>query len=80
VTFSLFKNDACSGTPLFTEEKSLSGGSAHTSNDGSGPDGYTATGEGTWYWQVSYEGDANNLPSESACGIEQFTIDNDTTK
>jgi hypothetical protein len=28
---------------------------------------------------VSYSGDANNEGSTSACGVEQFTIDNDST-
>jgi hypothetical protein len=34
--------------------------------------------EGTWRWKVSYSGDSNNEASTSACGVEQFTIDNGT--
>ncbi len=29
---------------------------------------------GTYYWQASYGGDAGNLPSKSACGVEIETV------
>ena len=38
---------------------------------------FVASDEGTWRWLVSYAGDANNLPTTSACGVENFTIRND---
>jgi hypothetical protein len=34
------------------------------------------TTEGTWRWASSYTGDANNEPTGSSCGTEQFTITN----
>jgi hypothetical protein len=37
---------------------------------------FIASAEGTWRWQVTYNGDANNTGSSSACGVERFTIAN----
>jgi uncharacterized repeat protein (TIGR01451 family) len=76
-TFTLFKNDTCTGTPLYSQTVTLSGSAGATSNSGNpATNGYTATGSGTWYWKVTYSGDANNQPSESACKVETFSITN----
>ena len=73
VTFELYKT-ACSGSPVFTQTKVLNGlGKAKTTNSGTQPLGYTASGNGTWFWKVTYPGDASNLPSSSNC-VETFTI------
>jgi hypothetical protein len=37
---------------------------------------FVASTVGTWRWQVSYGGDANNNPATSACGVEAFTFTN----
>ena len=37
---------------------------------------FLASATGTWRWLVTYTGDANNQASTSACGVENFTIDN----
>jgi hypothetical protein len=37
---------------------------------------FIASTEGTWRWQVTYSGDANNDGSTSACGVERFMITN----
>ncbi|HEX9520169.1 MAG TPA: hypothetical protein VF940_28825 [Streptosporangiaceae bacterium] len=37
---------------------------------------FVASDEGTWRWQVTYSGDANNVGTTSACGVENFTITN----
>lgn len=74
ITFSLYApSDAtCSGNPAYTQTVTVSGnGSYSTSNTT-----FLATTEGTWRWQSSYSGDANNLGAASACGTEQFTIAN----
>jgi hypothetical protein len=34
----------------------------------------TVNANGTYYWPVSYSGDANNSPSTSPCGTEQTTL------
>jgi hypothetical protein len=77
VTFSLYDpSDAtCAGTPAYTETVALSGfSSAATSNTT-----FIASDEGTWKWKVVYVGDTNNEGVTLACGVEAFTIDNDTT-
>ena len=52
----------------------------------SGSDTYSTTNtatlvtvQGTYNWKVFYSGDANNAAATSACGVESFTFDNDTT-
>jgi hypothetical protein len=77
ITFQLFSpNDAtCSGTPAYTQTVNVSGPGTYSTTNTT----FIASTEGTWRWQVSYSGDANNEDSTSACGVEQFTIDNDST-
>ncbi len=67
VTFRLYNNSSASGTPLFTDTESLSGGSA-TSN------GFTATAAGTDYWVATYNGDSNNSSVTSGTALEPVTI------
>ncbi|MGG6381189.1 hypothetical protein [Paenarthrobacter sp. NEAU-H11] len=73
VTFNLYApTDAtCAGTPAYTQTVTLTNGAAATTNTT-----FHATTEGTWRWASSYSGDAYNNPASSACGVEQFTIDN----
>jgi hypothetical protein len=82
VTFNLFPTTNCTGTAIYTETDPVNGdGSYPTSNPTDlkalltskslGPD--TA---GTYKWQVTYSGDANNAPNVGACGTEQFTVTN----
>lgn len=73
VTFNLYSpSDAtCAGTPAYTQTVNVSNGTAATTNTT-----FHATAEGTWRWASSYSGDAFNDPATSACGVEQFTIDN----
>jgi hypothetical protein len=61
VTFSLYNNPNCGGTPLFTDTQTLFGGVA-TSNS------YTVTATGTDYWTASYNGDFANLTATTGCG------------
>ena len=53
VTFNLYSNSTGSGTPLFTDTETLSGGTATST-------GYIATATGTDYWVATYNGDSNN--------------------
>lgn len=73
VTFNLYAPDdpTCAGTPAYTQTVTLTNSSAATTNTT-----FHATAEGTWRWASSYSGDASNDPASSACGVEQFTIDN----
>jgi hypothetical protein len=74
ITFSLFSpSDAtCAGTPALTQTVSVSGNGTYSTTNTT----FIASAEGTWRWQVTYSGDANNTGTSSACGVERFTIAN----
>jgi hypothetical protein len=77
VDFQLFTNSTCTGTPLYNSGPvTLVNGLAST--DGAATQPPTLSANGTYYWLVSYSGDANNLPSTSPCGTEQTTISGNT--
>lgn len=67
VTFDLYTDATCTGTPLFSDTESLSGGTATSSS-------FTGTADGTTdYWVATYNGDANNSPVSSACNSAPVT-------
>jgi hypothetical protein len=74
ITFSLFSpsDPTCAGTPALTQTVNVSGNGTYSTTNTT----FVASAEGTWRWQVVYSGDANNVGSTSACGIERFTIAN----
>jgi hypothetical protein len=75
ITFELFDPAAgatCSGTPALTQTVAVSGNGTYSTTNTT----FVASALGTWRWQVSYSGDANNEPTTSACGVESFTIAN----
>src|SRR5262245_47027411 len=63
ITFRLYgPNDAtCTGTPVFTDTKTVSGNGAYTSGS------FTPPAAGTYRWTASYGGDANNAALGGAC-------------
>jgi hypothetical protein len=69
VTFTLFDNSSCSGTPVFTDP-----------NEPVNPSGvataksFTPTSTGTYYWIAAYSGDASYAPSTTACGAVGQTL------
>ena len=67
VTFNLYNNSKATGTPLFTDTETLSGGVATSK-------GYTATATGTDYWVATYNGDSNNHAVTSGTAAEPVTI------
>jgi hypothetical protein len=74
ITFNLFApSDAtCAGTPAYTETVIVNGNGTYTTHNIT----FFASTVGTWRWQSSYSGDANNNPASSDCGVERFTIAN----
>jgi hypothetical protein len=67
--------DPSGDAPVYSEsDVALSGGTASTSNIAT-----TVSTEGTYRWLIEYSGDATHDGSTSACGVEAFTLDNDTT-
>jgi hypothetical protein len=67
VTFNLYNNPTGTGTPLFTDTESLSGGMATSKT-------YITTATGTDYWVATYNGDSNNSPVTSGTGDEPVVI------
>ena len=67
VTFNLYSNSTASGTPLFTDTETLSGGMATSAS-------YTTTATGTDYWVATYNGDSNNASVTSGTASEPVTI------
>ncbi len=72
ITFSLYgPSDAtCAGTPALTQSVGVAGNGTYSTSNTT----FTASQVGTWRWKVVYGGDANNLGTTSACGVENFTI------
>jgi hypothetical protein len=71
VTFSLYDNPNGTGTPLFTDTETLSGGTATTGS-------YTTTATGTDYWVATYNGDSNNNSVTSGVADEPVTVNQAT--
>jgi hypothetical protein len=72
ITFTLYGNPNCTGTPLFTTDVLFSGNTPNPATFTS--KSYTATAAGTDYWVASYSGDSNNNPVASGCADEPVTI------
>jgi uncharacterized repeat protein (TIGR01451 family) len=72
VTYQLFANDTCEGTPLAQQTLPVTNGiipptSLTTVNDG-----------GLYNWVVTYSGDRYNLTTTSPCGTERFFVGTNT--
>jgi hypothetical protein len=59
---------ACSGTPAFTNQKTVTNGSVPASN------AFTLTAAGFYSWQAVYSGDSFNVGSTSDCTTEQLVV------
>jgi uncharacterized repeat protein (TIGR01451 family) len=68
VTYRLFPNDTCEGTPVYQQTYPVTNGSVPASAL------TTVTTGGLYNWVVSYSGDRYNAPAESGCGIERFFV------
>jgi hypothetical protein len=74
ITFNLYApgDTTCSGAPALTQTVNVLGNGTYATTNNS----FFASAEGTWRWQSSYSGDANNGSVSSPCGTERFTIAN----
>ena len=74
ITLSLYapSDTTCSGTPALTQTVNVSGNGTYSTTNTT----FIASTEGTWRWQSSYSGDANNKSATSSCGTERFIIAN----
>jgi len=77
ITFNLYSpgNATCTGPADFTQTVPVSGSGTYSTTN-TGPGAFIASAQGTWRWQVIYSGDADNVGTASACGVENFTITN----
>jgi PKD repeat protein len=62
ITFTVFTNAACSGTPVFTSTANVNGNGAYPSSP------FTIPGAATYYWIAAYSGDSRNLALTTHCG------------
>jgi hypothetical protein len=70
VSYGLYSSSSCSPTTkVASSTTAVSGGIAAPSAPVT-----AALTQGTYYWQVAYSGDVNNLASGSACGSEVLTV------
>ena len=67
MTFDLYNNSTGTGTPLFTDTESLSGGGATSA-------GTRRRRPGTDYWVATYNGDSNNSSVSSGNGDEPVVV------
>jgi hypothetical protein len=69
VTYDVYSDDACS-------DLVYSGPTEQITTPGTLPPsaGVSLSTSGTYYWQVSYSGDATNAPSQTSCGDEVETV------
>jgi hypothetical protein len=70
ITFSLFgpNNATCSGPPIFTSTKPVTGNGVYTS------DPFTPTAPGTYRWVAAYSGDLLNNAVTTACNDPSETV------
>ncbi|HXR42795.1 MAG TPA: DUF11 domain-containing protein, partial [Acidothermaceae bacterium] len=69
ITFDLYDNSTCSGTPLDEETVSVSGDGTYTTSTG-----FTSTKAITYYWVANYGGDTSNNKAAAGCADEPVTI------
>ena len=71
IAFTLYSDSSCTTATSVTGSGPISGGSATFSKS------WTPQAAGTYYWQASYAGDANNNPFTTGCrdANEQLVVD-----
>ena len=69
ITWTLYPNDDCSGTPLGTDMVSVDDNGTFET-----PNGVTVDAGGTYYWVASFSGDANNGSATSGCADEPVVV------
>jgi PKD domain/Low-density lipoprotein receptor repeat class B len=70
ITFRLYGpgDSSCSGSPAFTDTKTVAGNGDYQSGD------FTPTEPGTYHWTARYSGDANNDPRQTACNAGSESV------
>ena len=70
ITFTLFgpNNPTCTGTPIFTSTRTVTGNGDYTSAP------FTTSSVGTYQFVAVYSGDANNAAAMSPCGAANESV------
>ena len=71
IVFELHDTLDCSGDALYSETQTVNGGGTYETNNTT----VFITADGTYSWEVTYSGDANNNLAESACALERYVVD-----
>ena len=67
ITWKLYANSACSGSPVFTSSgQAVNGNSTYTT-----PNSFTTMAIGTFTWAFTYSGDVNNNPVTTCGGANE---------
>jgi uncharacterized repeat protein (TIGR01451 family) len=72
VSFALYANDTCTGTPVFTSTNRALSGAGTTKTATS--ETFTPVNAGTYYWIATFNGDANNKTVAGKCQDEGETV------
>jgi uncharacterized repeat protein (TIGR01451 family) len=70
ITFDLYNNNSCSGTPVFEEKANVTNGNGTYET----PNGVVLNTAGNYYWVATYNGDSNNVSVKSGCGDEKVVV------
>ncbi|MBI3639254.1 MAG: SBBP repeat-containing protein [Thaumarchaeota archaeon] len=68
VTYNIYNNTSCTGTPVFTSAVTVTNGVVPSSS------AFTPSVAGGYNAQAVYSGDSNNAGSTSTCGSEPFNV------
>src|SRR5205085_1817772 len=69
ITWKLYDNGECKGTPLAEDEAKVTGNGTFET-----PKGTTISSVGTYYWVASYSGDHNNTAVATKCADEPVNV------
>jgi hypothetical protein len=67
ITFDIYESDDCTGTAVFSQQSTVDGDSSYEASE-------TVTAAGSFWWQVTYGGDANNEPASTPCTDGAITV------
>jgi hypothetical protein len=68
LTFDIYDSDDCTGTTVFTQQSTVDG------DQNCGVSFVNLTEAGSYWWEVTYSGDANNEPASTPCTDDAFTL------
>ena len=70
VTFSLYNENTCTATPIYTTTATIASASISTANTT-----FALTTDGTYYWKIDSTGNDANNPFSIGCGVVTTIVD-----